>query len=138
MSPFPTVAPSNSGSPPTYGTMKTLRRLSSPLGLLRRCPEPVEGLSLVSRYLADSLFSASLVVSGNQHHKKPGDVGQPALPHGLYRYSLRGVDRPPRRCPEPVEGFLNQPCIRMPRSKTPAGSMASPSLNASEYCLPRK
>ena len=116
------MAPSDGGSPPTYGTMKTLRRLSSLLGLLR--------LSLVSRYLADFLFSVSLVVSGNQHHKKPGDVGQPALPFYLYRSVQRGVDRPPR--------FLNQPCVRMPRSQTPAGSTTPPSLSDIECCLPHK
>ena len=37
MSPFPTVAPSDSGSPPTSGTMKTLRRLL-PLSASSGCP----------------------------------------------------------------------------------------------------
>jgi hypothetical protein len=41
----------------------------------------------------------------------------------------RGVDRPPR--------FLNQPCVHMPRSQTPAGSMTPPSLSVSECGLPR-
>jgi len=37
MSPFPTVAPPDSGSPPTDGTMKTLRRLL-PLSASSGCP----------------------------------------------------------------------------------------------------
>jgi hypothetical protein len=37
MSPFPTVAPSDRGSPPTCGTMKTLRRLL-PLSASFGCP----------------------------------------------------------------------------------------------------
>ena len=40
----------------------------------------------------------------------------------------RGVRRPPR--------FLNQPCRRMPRSLTPAGSMKPPPLRLSECGLP--
>ncbi len=71
MSPFPTVAPSDRGSPPTSGTMRTLRRLLSLLGLLR--------LSLVSRYLAVPRCSVSLRVSGNAlATRKIFDV--PALP----------------------------------------------------------
>jgi hypothetical protein len=122
MSPFPTVAPSDSGSPPTAGTMRTLRRLSSLLGLLR--------LSLVSRYLAVSLFSVLWAVSGTHHHSQPGRFGHPALPSCLTGSLQQGVDRPPR--------FLNQPCVHMPRSKTPAGSMTPPSLSAIECCLPHK
>jgi hypothetical protein len=40
----------------------------------------------------------------------------------------RGVRRPPR--------FLNQPCVRMPRSLTPAGSMRPPPLSLAECGLP--
>ena len=122
MSPFPTVAPSDRGSPPTCGTKRTLRRLSSRFGLLR--------LSLVSRYLAVPLLFCILDgLRGTPPHKTRRNEysGSPSL---LDRICQRGVDRPPR--------FLNQPCVRMPRSKTPAGSMTPPSLNIIKYCLPRQ
>ncbi len=122
MSPFPTVAPSDSGSPPTRGRMRTLRRLSSRLGLLR--------LSLVSRDLAVPLFSLWAVVAEEPHHNSPGACDHPALPPVLTGNIHRGVDRAPR--------FLNQPCVRMPRSQTPAGSMTPPSLSAAECCLPHQ
>jgi hypothetical protein len=120
MSPFPTVAPSDSGSPPTCGTMRTLRRLSSRLGFLR--------LSLVSRYLAVSLL---FCISYGLRKTSPYETGRnecsgsPSLSDRICR---RGVDRPPR--------FLNQPCVRMPRSQTPAGSTIPPSLSTIKYCLP--
>ena len=106
MSPFPTVAPSDRGSPPTGGTMRTLRRLSSRFGLLR--------LSLVSRYLAVSLLFCVMRGLRDTSPLTTGSIGHPALPHGLTGNSQQGVDRPPR--------FLNQPCVHMPRSQTPAGS----------------
>jgi hypothetical protein len=122
VSPFPTVAPSDRGSPPTNGTMRTLRRLSSRFSLLR--------LSLVSRYLAVSLFSVLWAVSGTRHRTQPGEFGHPALPHDLTGHLQQGVDRPPR--------FLNQPCVHMPRSKTPAGLKPPPSLSRLRCCLPHK
>ena len=120
MSPFPTVAPSDRGSPPTSGTMRTLRRLLSPLGLLR--------LSLVSRYLAVSLLFC--VVDGLRDTSPPtaGRFGHPAPPYCLTGIFQQGVNRPPR--------FLTQPCIRMPRSLTPAGPVTPPPLSAVECCLP--
>ena len=57
-------------------------------------------------------------------------IGHPALPYCLTGKYQQGVDRPPR--------FLNQPCVRMPRSKTPAGSTTPPSLSTIECCLPHK
>jgi hypothetical protein len=120
MSPFPTVAPSDCGSPPTGGTMRTLRRLSSRLGFLR--------LSLVSRYLAVPLFFCA---SDGRRRTAPSEAGRNAYsgsPSRPYRICQRGVDRPPR--------FLTQPCIRMPRSQTPAGSMTPPPLGVFKYCLP--
>jgi len=120
MSPFPTVAPSDRGSPPTGGTMRTLRRLSSRLGLLR--------LSLVGRYLAVSLLFCA---PDGRRETAPPETGRnrcSGSPSLLDRMFQRGVDRPPR--------FLTQPCVRMPRSQTPAGSMTPPPLGAFKCCLP--
>ena len=120
MSPFPTAAPSDRGSPPTSGTMRTLRHLSSRFGLLR--------LSLVSRYLVVSLF---FCVSFGLRETSPNDTGRsghPAPPSCLTGNLQQGVDRPPR--------FLALPCVHMPRSLTPAGSMTPPPLSLIEYCLP--
>jgi hypothetical protein len=71
LSPFPTVAPSDCGSPPTSGTMKTLRRLL-PLSASSGCPLSAD----TSRF---PVCSVSLRVSKNA----PGDsedVDNPALP----------------------------------------------------------
>ena len=91
-----------------YGS---LRRLSFRLGLLR--------LSLVSRYLAVSLF---FCMSFGLRETSPNDIrriGHPAPLHCLTGNVRQGVDRPPR--------FLAQPSARMPRSMTPAGSTIPPS-----------
>ena len=82
-----------------YGS---LRRLSFRLGLLR--------LSLVSRYLAVSLF---FCMSFGLRETSPNDIrriGHPAPLHCLTGNVRQGVDRPPR--------FLAQPSARMPRSMT--------------------
>jgi hypothetical protein len=71
VSPFPQVAPSDCGSPPTSGTMRTLRRLSSRFGFLR--------LSLVSRYLAVPLFFCASGVAGERHPLRLGEMSLPAL-----------------------------------------------------------
>jgi len=120
MSPFPTVAPSDRGSPPTRGTMRTFRHLSSRLGLLR--------LSLVGRYLAVSLLFCIPFGLRDTSPNDTGRIGDPAPPHCLAGNPRQGVDRLPR--------FLAHPCVRMPRSLTPAGSSAPPSLSTIEYCLP--
>ncbi len=88
----------------------SLRLLSSHLGLLR--------WSLVSRYLTVSLCSLVLAVSGTHHRRQPGELFTRLSLTSLTGNIHRGVDRPPRRCPELVEGFLNQPCVHMPRSQT--------------------
>ena len=122
MPPFPTVAPSDRGSPPTGGTMRALRRLSSRLGFLR--------LSLVRRYLAVPLFFCAADGRRRTAPSEAGRNGYSGSPSRPYRICQRGVDRPPR--------FLNQPCVRMPRSQTPAGSTIPPSLSTIECCLPHK
>ena len=100
-----------------YGS---LRRLLSHLGLLR--------LSLVSRYLAVSLFF--FVVRGHRDTspRTTGRIGHPAPPSCLTGNLQQGVNRSPR--------FLTHPCGRMPRSLTPAGSMKPPSLSLIECGLP--
>ena len=122
MSPFPTMAPSDSGSPPTSGTMRTLRRLSSEFR-----PPPVVPCQPIP--CGVPVFC---VVCGLRDTSPltTGRIGHPALPYCLTGKYQQGVDRPPR--------FLNQPCVHMPRSKTPAGSTTPPSLSTTECCLPHK
>jgi hypothetical protein len=136
MSPFPPVAPSDRGAPPTDATMRTLRRLSSRFGFLR--------VSLVSRVPCGV---PGFWVVGGLRDTSPlttGRFGHPALPSCLTGKYRHGVNRPPRRCPEPVEGFLNQPCLPRPRSQTEpvlsgvegAGSTTPPPLRTVKCCLP--
>ncbi len=85
-------------------------------------------LSLVSRYLAVSLFFSVHSGRRDTSPQRTGRIGHPAPPHILTGNHQQGVDRPPR--------FLTHPCVRMPRSLTPAGSTAPPSLSTITYGLP--
>jgi hypothetical protein len=100
-----------------YGSLRRLSSFSASSG----CP-----LS------ADTLWfpcsSVSRPVSGKRHRTTPGELVTRLPPSCLTGNLQQGVDRPPR--------FLTHPCVRMPRSLTPAGSMTSPSLNLIECGLP--
>ncbi len=108
-SPFPTVAPLGIGSPPTHGTMGHSDFCPS-LSASSGCPLSAD-TSRCPCFLCCTRSQRHLTVDNWENWCS----GSPSY---LHRTIHRGVDRPPRRCPELVEGFLNQPCVHMPRSQT--------------------
>ncbi len=120
--PFPTMAPLGISSPPTSGTM----------GHSDFCP-PISASSGCPLSADTSWFPCFLYEGWSQRNF--------TTPHQellVTRLSFacltgtvhRGGDRSPR--------FLNQPCVRLPRSTTPAGLMIPPSLSNAKYCLPSR